>query len=107
MIGRVFDRTTGLVREFAEIHFKSMRRGAEHVDIRAGTENAGLQARYFHYFYFRMLEAQTLNSVRSLAEKRRAYRALRDWVDHPQRLWDGMLIVSWFWMAGSIAWMSV
>ena len=64
MLRIVFDGTASLVGEFAEIDFESVRRGAQHVDIGARTENTRLQTCHDDGAHFRMLEANPLDGVR-------------------------------------------
>ena len=44
MLARVLDREPGFVRELAEVHLPRMRRSAQHEDVRAGAEDALLEA---------------------------------------------------------------
>ena len=59
----VFNGTARLVGKLAEIDFESVRRSAEHVDIRARAKDARLQTRHDHGPHCRMFKAQPLNRV--------------------------------------------
>ena len=63
MAARVFDPVPRFIGELAEVHFPGMRRLAEHVDIRAGTEHPVPRARDHDGADFWMLEPDPLQEV--------------------------------------------
>ena len=65
MLRIVFDRAARLVSEFAEVDFERVRRRAEHVDVRAGAENARLQTGDDHRAHLGMLKPNSLNGTAS------------------------------------------
>src|SRR4029079_15819168 len=66
VLARVFDRETRLVGELAEVHLPGVRRSAQHEDVRAGAEDAFLQAGDDDGVHFRVLEANALDGVGQL-----------------------------------------
>ena len=62
----VLDGAARLVRELAEVDLEGVRRGAEHVDVRARAEDARLQAGDDDGAHLRVLEAQALHGVGQL-----------------------------------------
>ena len=62
----VFNRQPGFVGELAEVHLPRVRRAAQHEDVRAGAEDALLQAGDDDGAGFGMLEADALDGVGEL-----------------------------------------
>ena len=63
---RVLDRQPRLVGELAEVHLPRVRRAAQHEDVRAGAEDALLQAGDDDGVDLGMLEADALDGVGEL-----------------------------------------
>ena len=63
MGGGVFDAVTGLVSEFAEIHFVVVGRGGQHADVGAGAKYSVLGRGKDNGGHFGMLKAQALYGI--------------------------------------------
>jgi hypothetical protein len=66
VLARVLHAEARFVGELAEVHLPRMRGSAQHEDVRAGAEDALLEAGDDDGLYFGMLEAEALDRVGQL-----------------------------------------